>query len=128
MHTDINPQDLAVAGILEQFEGFLRASDSTGAARLFEEDGFWRDLVLFTWNLKTLEGREQIAAMLAAQLGAVQPVTMRIADGEHAVNAGGVLQCWIHVETSAGRGAGFIRIRDGKIWTLLTTMGELMGF
>lgn len=57
MQTDNNPHDLAVAGILEQLEGFLRASDSTGAAQLFEQDGYWRDLVLFTWNLKTLEGR-----------------------------------------------------------------------
>ncbi|MEG1326988.1 MAG: nuclear transport factor 2 family protein, partial [Janthinobacterium sp.] len=128
MQTDINPHDLAVAGILEQLEGSLRASDGTGAAQLFEQDGYWRDLVLFTWNLKTLEGREQIAAMLAAQLGAVQPVSIRIADGEHAVQAGGVLQSWITVETNVARGVGFIRIRDGKIWTLLTTMSELKGF
>ena len=128
MQTDNNPHDLAVAGILEQLEGCLRASDGTGAAQLFEQDGYWRDLVLFTWNLKTLEGRDQIAAMLSAQLGAVQPVSIRIADGEHAVEAGGVLQSWITVETNVARGVGFIRIRDGKIWTLLTTMSELKGF
>src|SRR5450830_1971579 len=116
-----------VASVLEQLEGALRASDSTGAAQLFEENGFWRDLVLFTWNLKTMEGRAQIADMLSAQLGAVQPVTLCIADGEQASEAGGVMQCWITVETRVGRGTGFIRIRDGKIWTLLTTMGELKG-
>ena len=120
--------DQRLAGTLEQLEGALRGSDSAAAAALFEEDGYWRDLVLFTWNLKTLEGHAQIAAMLDAQLGASQPVTIRIAEGEAATESGGVLQGWISVETSAARGVGFIRIRDGRIWTLLTTMSELKGF
>lgn len=119
--------DLAVASVLEQLEGALRAGDAEAAAALFEADGFWRDLVLFTWNLKTLEGRAQIGAMLAAQLPAVRPLSIRIAAGEHASADGGVLQCWIGVETEVARGVGFIRIRDGKIWTLLTTMSELKG-
>ncbi len=123
-----NPHQQTVAALLEQLEGALRANDANGAAQLFEEDGYWRDLVLFTWNLKTLEGRAQIAAMLATQLAAVQPVTIRIADGEQASEAGGVTQCWITVDTKVARGVGFVRIRDGKIWTLLTTMSELKGF
>ena len=123
-----NPHQHTVAALLEQLEGALRAGDNDGAAQLFEEDGYWRDLVLFTWNLKTLEGRAQIAAMLASQLSSVQPVTIRIADGEQASEAAGVTQCWITVETNLARGVGFVRIRDGRIWTLLTTMSELKGF
>lgn len=120
--------NLRLAGVLEQLEGALRSGDSSAAANLFEADGTWRDLVLLTWNLKTMEGHAQIAAMLDAQLGTVHPITIRMAEGEPATESGGVLQGWISVETAVARGVGFIRIRDGRIWTLLTTMSELKGF
>ena len=38
------------------FEAALTAGDVDGAAGLFLEESFWRDLVSFTWNLKTVEG------------------------------------------------------------------------
>jgi putative flavoprotein involved in K+ transport len=38
--------------VLEQLETTLAAGDIGGAVRLFEEDGYWRDLVTFTWNLR----------------------------------------------------------------------------
>ena len=63
----------ALAGVLEQLEGALRAGDAAAAADAFQPDGFWRDLVLFTWNIKTMEGRPQIAAMLEAQLAKLGP-------------------------------------------------------
>ena len=118
----------ALAGVLEQLEGALRDGDAAAAASLFQPDGFWRDLVLFTWNIKTMEGRAQIAAMLEAQLAAIKPVSLRVADDEDVSEAGGVLQGWISIDTGAGRGIGFIRVKDGKIWTLLTTLSELKGF
>jgi putative flavoprotein involved in K+ transport len=118
----------ALACVLEQLEGALRSGDAAAAAGAFQPDGFWRDLVLFTWNIKTMEGRGQIDAMLQAQLAAIQPVSLRLAEHDEASEAGGVTQGWITIETAAGRGVGFIRIKDGKIWTLLTTLSELKGF
>lgn len=118
----------ALAGVLEQLEGALHNGDATAAASVFQPDGFWRDLVLFTWNIKTMEGRSQIASMLEAQLVVITPVRLRMADNEEVTEAGGVMQGWIEIETGAGRGVGFIRVKDGKIWTLLTTMSELKGF
>ena len=49
---------------LSQLEKALKNNDSSAAAELFAEESYWRDFVSFTWNLKTLEGREQIKAML----------------------------------------------------------------
>ena len=50
------------------FSEALDARDAASAAALFGDECFWRDLAAFTWNVKTLEGRDEIAAMLAAQL------------------------------------------------------------
>jgi hypothetical protein len=41
---------------LGRFEEALAAGDGAAASELFLEDSFWRDLVAFTWNLKTVEG------------------------------------------------------------------------
>ena len=116
-----------LAEIVARLEAALRAGDSAGAAELFQADGFWRDLVLFTWNIKTLEGRGQISAMLEAQLASIQPLSIQLDDKEAPGETGGVLQGWITLETAAARGTGFIRVREGQIWTLLTTLSELKG-
>ena len=94
---------------------------------MFAEECYWRDLVAFTWNIKTMEGRDQVRDMLAHCLERVKPRDWRVADGEPATEAGGVLEAWISFETEIARGYGLIRIRDGLIWTLLTTMVELKG-
>jgi putative flavoprotein involved in K+ transport len=121
-----NPNQ-TITNVLETFEAALKSGDTAAAVAMFQPDGFWRDLVAFTWNIKTMEGREQIAAMLESQLGAVKPSKLAIADNETATEADGVTQAWITFETGVARGTGFIRVKDGQIWTLLTTMTELKG-
>ena len=121
-----NPNE-TISNILETFEAALKSGDTAAAVALFQPEGYWRDLVAFTWNIKTMEGREQIAAMLDAQLNTVKPSKLKIADNEKATEADGVTQAWITFETGVARGTGFIRVQDGKIWTLLTTMTELKG-
>ncbi len=37
--------------------GAGREATSTRAAAMFADESYWRDLVSFTWNIKTLEGR-----------------------------------------------------------------------
>ncbi|CAB3731947.1 NAD(P)/FAD-dependent oxidoreductase [Paraburkholderia rhynchosiae] len=125
-----NNANQAISNVLESLEAALKRGDSQGvetAVDLFQPDCYWRDLVAFTWNIKTLEGREQIAAMLNAQLGKIKPSKLRLADNEPATAANGIAQGWITFETEAARGSGFIRLKEGRIWTLLTTMAELKG-
>jgi putative flavoprotein involved in K+ transport len=123
---DQTPQT-AVAQALSDLDAALTAADPEAAAALFEPDGYWRDLASFTWNIRTMEGRPAIAEMLAAQLGSVKPRGFAITPGETAEDGGGFQQAWIDFETEVGRGHGHVRIRDGKIWTLLTTLKELKG-
>lgn len=114
--------------VLGRLDDAMSRRDAEAAAALFEEDGYWRDLVIFTWNLCTLEGRTAIAAMLSSQLDHLGTATFtRDPDEPCTTHADGVLEGWFHIETRTGRGYGHIRIRDGRIWTLLTTLSELKG-
>ncbi len=117
---------LAVQAWLNKFEAALAAGDSEAASRLFAAQCFWRDLIAFTWNITTQEGREQITAMLDANLRRVQPSHWRLTEPAEA--ADGVISAWISFETAIARGMGHLRLRDGQAWTLLTTMTELKGF
>ena len=118
----------SVETVLHRFGAALERGDSAAAVACFEPDGYWRDLVSFSWNMATLEGAPAILAMLTAQLSLVKPAGFRIAAGEVAENSDDVSQAWIEFETATGRGQGHIRVRNGKIWTLLTTLKELKGF
>src|ERR1700682_796155 len=111
---------------LADFQRVLTARDIDAAAGLFVDDCFWRDLVAFTWNIVTIEGPEGVRQMLGQTLDRVQPSGFAVADelGE----AGAETESWIRFETSVGRGIGHLRLRDGKAWTLLTTLNELKGY
>jgi putative flavoprotein involved in K+ transport len=122
-----NNASQTITHVLESLESALKRGDTAAAVALFQPECYWRDLVAFTWNLKTMEGRDQIGAMLDAQLDAIKPTRLRIAESEAPTEAGGIAQAWITFETEVARGSGFIRVKDGLIWTMLTTMAELKG-
>jgi putative flavoprotein involved in K+ transport len=117
----------AVNAWLSAFGDALTAGDPAAAAALFLADCYWRDLIAFTWNIRTFEGRAAITEMLGETLPGVQPASWRITDGEEPAEAGGVIEAWIEFETAVGRGCGHLRLRDGLCWTLLTTLYELKG-
>jgi putative flavoprotein involved in K+ transport len=117
----------AVTTWLSAFDDALAAGDPAAAAALFHPDCYWRDLIAFSWNIKTFEGPAAITEMLSATLPAVRPGNWVITDGEEPADAGGVIEAWIEFDTAAGRGRGHLRLRDGLCWTLLTTLYELKG-
>lgn len=110
---------------LARFTDAVNANDAGGAVAFFVEDGFWRDLLAFTWNIVTLEGRPAIADMLAAQLGHVQACRFTL-DG-NAKAEGEITTALFTFETGSARGRGILRLRGGLCWTLLTSMTELIG-
>jgi putative flavoprotein involved in K+ transport len=63
----------AIDDWLARFDATLGAGDATAAADLFEPDGYWRDLLTFTWNIKTMEGRAAIELMLTSCLADTAP-------------------------------------------------------
>ena len=111
---------------LTDFGAALDRGDLTGAADMFGEDSYWRDLVSLTWNIVTLERRDGIKAMLEATAPRAKPSRWQL-EGEATLDDG-VTEGWFTFETVVSRGKGHIRLKDGKCWTLLTTMVELKGF
>lgn len=114
-----------ITGWLSRFAAALDRGDTQAAADLFADECYWRDLVSFTWNIKTFEGRNEIRAMLAATLPHVKPSNWQIS-GE-ATEDNGVTAGWFTFETALARGKGYLRLKDGRCWTLLTTISELKG-
>jgi len=111
---------------LRDFEAAMAARDVAAAAGMFAVDSFWRDLVAFTWNIKTVEGRDGVADLLSATLDTTDPSGFRTT--EEPTEADGVVEAWLEFETATGRGKGHLRLTDEGAFTLLTTLRELKGF
>ena len=111
---------------LQTFGSALARGAVDEAAGLFAADSYWRDLIAFTWNIHTTDGRPAIAEMLRARLADTAPSGFRAVD--EASEAAGLTEGWFTFETKVARGRGYIRLKDGQCWTLLTSMEELKGF
>ena len=110
---------------LNEFDAALKSGNADAVTALFDDDCYWRDLVSFTWNIITMEGKAQIADMLRATLERVKPSNWKLA--EDATGDEAMTEAWITFETLVARGKGQLRLKNGKCWTLLTTMVELKG-
>src|SRR5439155_1059317 len=115
-----------VSSWLQAFGAALARNDIRAVANFFGYDCYWRDLLAFTWTIKTFEGSEEITAMLAATLNSTQPSGWALA-GKPTLNDG-VTEAWLTFETNVGRGIGHVRLINGRCRTLLTTLQELKGF
>ncbi|QND67813.1 NAD(P)/FAD-dependent oxidoreductase [Mesorhizobium loti] len=122
---EIAPTKQAAAW-LESLAQALAAGDVAAASNLFGDDCYWRDLLTFTWNITTMEGREAIADMLAAALETTKPTGWQLT-GE-ATSDEGTIEAWFSFETAVASGEGIMRLRDGRCRTLFTAMTDLKGF
>ncbi|MCY7396078.1 MAG: NAD(P)/FAD-dependent oxidoreductase [Nocardioides sp.] len=114
---------------LDGFEAALAARDVEAAAAMFGTESYWRDLVSFTWNLTTVEGRAGVTDLLTQTLATTDPSGFALE--EPADEADGVLTAWFTFETGVGRGRGLVRLvqedAQSRAFTLLTTLTELKG-
>jgi putative flavoprotein involved in K+ transport len=120
----VTPQE-RVDAWLADFEAALSERDIDRSVHKFATDSFWRDLVAFTWNIKTVEGRGGIAAMLHARLSDTEPSGFRTR--EMPTEDGDVTSAFIEFETAVGRGVGHLRLKGDQAWTFLTAMQEFKG-
>jgi hypothetical protein len=95
----------------------------TAALDLFVEDCYWRDIVAFTWNVKTMEGKPAITAMLGATLQATRPLNWRVESASRSHSES--VNVWFSFTTSVGQGRGHFLLEDGKCRTILTTLQSL---
>ncbi|MGN6243044.1 MAG: NAD(P)-binding domain-containing protein [Motilibacteraceae bacterium] len=123
-----SPAAARVARWLADFEAACADRDVERAAGMFATTSFWRDLVAFSWNITTVEGRDGVADLLRATLEATDPHGFTATEPPE--EADGVTSAWIGFETAVGRGKGHLRLTDEdgpRAWTFLTTLYELTG-
>lgn len=123
--TDTTPSQRAQHW-LDQFAAALASGQPDAALPLFDSDCYWRDLVAFTWNIRTQEGHDSVRDMLSARMTDTAASNFQL-EGE-ATEADGITEAWFTFETRLARGRGHLRLKGDKAWTLLTTMTELKGF
>ena len=125
IETPLQTPTAQLSSWIEQLGDRLAQRDIDGTLDLFADTCYWRDLLLFSWNLVTLEGKPAIRDMLESRLDTTRPERWQL-EG-NATLTDGVLEGWISLETDVARGKGYVRLKDGLCWTLLTTMRELKG-
>ena len=126
IETPLQSPTAQLAAWVQCLDDRLAQRDLEGALELFGEECYWRDLLLFSWNLVTQEGKPAIRDLLDTCLDQTRPSQWKV-EGEATLD-NGVLEGWISLETDLGRGKGYVRLKDGLCWTLLTTLRELKGF
>ncbi len=117
----------------------LETGDPSAVVALFSADGYWKDILSFTWAYRTFAGPAEIEAAMAATLPDVgvrhvRPARDRTAPRLVRRSARDVIEGYFDFTTALGTGTGFVRLlapRAGEqplVWIMLTTLQELKGF
>ncbi|KAI0177562.1 hypothetical protein BJ166DRAFT_26200 [Pestalotiopsis sp. NC0098] len=117
----------------------LDRGDNAAAAGLFMNDGYWRDHLCLTWDLRTMKGVSKIKGFLdqghnlkSIDVDRSNPnraPKFTALDPDETVKG---VQFFTTVTTQQGSGRGLVSIVDDsgdwKIFTCFTTLNELTGF
>lgn len=124
---------------LTDFETALVSRDPAKIAALFHEESHWRDVLAFTWHMTPIEGRDTLAARLAAEQGRTNAHGFHLPQGRkppRGVRRLGIesIEAIFEFSTAEGRGAGIVRLSAGadgdddvKAWLISTTLESLTG-
>ena len=124
---------------LAAFETALVCRDAALIGALFHQDCHWRDILAFTWHLTAVEGRDNVAARLAAEQERTGARGFHLPPGRkppREVKRLGIdsVEAIFEFRTADGRGAGIIRLSpvqhadaEMKAWLLSTTLEALDG-
>lgn len=103
----------------------LERGDVGAVLTLFHDDCYWRDIVAFTWNVKTLEGKASLEDMLRYSLLHTKPSGWKVERIENLEV--GESRIWFRFGTSAGQGLGIATLEGDLCRSLLTTLQSLDG-
>lgn len=124
---------------LVAFETALASSDPERIGVLFHQDCHWRDVLAFTWHMTPVQGRQDVAARLAAKQQRTVAHGFHLPPGRRApreVKRLGIesIEAIFEFKTVDGRGAGIVRLSPAqdeggamKAWLLSTTLQALDG-
>ncbi len=140
--TDQVEQEIANTRIaqdwLNTFGTAMQNQDADAAAGCFLEQGWLRDLLALSWDLRTFHGIQTIAKGLGEFLPRAKPRDFRLqrdktSERVQADPETEWLQAFYEFETETGHCCGFFRLMpDGeggwKAWTLVTALEDLKSF
>ena len=124
---------------IARFGTTIEKQDARAAAALFLPDGLWRDVLAFTWTIRTHYGRAEIEAALRERLAATQARNVQIAPNRTPprwVTRSGTdcIEAFLSFETAFGRADAALRLVPDPdehsrflAWTLNTNLQELRG-
>ncbi|GES63333.1 flavin-binding monooxygenase-like protein [Aspergillus terreus] len=132
----IDPDKIA-SGIINRVNDALSMEDHNALSALFLEDGYWRDHLCLSWDLRTIKGQQNISRFLSDNDQLVK-VEIDRSSAFRAPNVGPIdafevmgIQFFIVVTTLTGKGTGVVRLAEEgdewKIFTFYTLLIELKG-
>jgi putative flavoprotein involved in K+ transport len=110
---------------LSAFETALSRNDISAVLTMFHPDCYWRDLLAFTWNIKTMEGLPAIKDMLEATLARTKPHSWKITSSveQQATSQ----SADITFESETGLCKSRITLVDGRCFTILSALDDIRG-
>ncbi|KAK9234252.1 flavin-containing monooxygenase [Lipomyces kononenkoae] len=144
MKSDLIDLDRIASNLVDTFNRALDERDYQRIAKLFVDDGFWRDHLALSWQLRTVQGHNGIVEFLAGCSESRDGMRLKKISIDRSSNvrapklctidgAGNVqgVQFFFSVETNIGSGVGITRLvsQNGawKIYTFYTGLQELKG-
>lgn len=121
--SDVEGASAQAAEWLASFQTALRSGSVEAVTGLFLEDCYWRDLLAFSWNIVTVQGKDEIADLIKFS-GTPSTASGWQLEGK-AEKTADVITAWFTFDTEIARGRGNIRLRDGQCWTMFTSIVEL---
>jgi cation diffusion facilitator CzcD-associated flavoprotein CzcO len=118
--------------------GQLSTQTDQAVDALWLADGWWRDFLALTWDIRTFHGRAEIKKALSEHLETAELGGFTLTPGKEPElvtndDATPWIQAFLDFETAASRGRAVVRlVEDGngewRAWTFLTAMQELNGY
>jgi cation diffusion facilitator CzcD-associated flavoprotein CzcO len=121
---------------LDKFGAALASGEAARIAALFAEDCHWRDILAFTWNLRTISGADAIAQLMVQTLSRMAPRGVALAPGRtpprRVTRAGtDTIEAIAVFETAVGPCNTVVRLvnegSETRAWTLMTMLDEIRG-
>jgi len=138
-HQSISPVAVAQQW-LTRLESVLKNNDIAALPNLMHQDSWWRDMLAFSWDLRTIHGLDKLSAYFSENLSHTAPSNFKLKDnGKFAPNVQSPIEGmeWVEsmfsFETKVGRGKGMLRLVQGadgvwKGYMIYTALQELKGF
>lgn len=118
MQDQVVPSEVA-AQWLPQYAKAISAGDAAAVADLILPVGWFRDVLTFTWDLRSLEGTEKITAYLSEHLKPGDVSELRLVDDIHCIPSLSPKTAWSDIvcveaaftyETKIAHGRGYVRL------------------